>query len=149
MLAIEIQAETLAVRAHQIVRLFVRRFLLVPHGTPTHTVTQTMLAEHQHGIGRRTLLEGRGYLHHPVMTVEPGSTLVHHIAQVSEFALRKGVRGGGHGHDFLAIVHPAGSQELLHRLATKLRQLGRRDEPVVLQIDIDADGLERRVAQLA
>ena len=122
MLAIEIQAEALAITAHQVVRLAERRLLLVAHGTPTHAITEAMLAEHEHGILRRTFLESRINLRNSVLAIEGGRTLVHHVAQVSELALRESMIGLRHGENPLTIVHLAGLEQLLDGLTTGLSQ---------------------------
>ena len=49
-LAIKRQAETLAVRPNQIIRFPIRRMSFLIGGTPSHTETQAMFAEHEYGI---------------------------------------------------------------------------------------------------
>ena len=70
MLAIKLQAETLAIATHQIIRLLERRLLLVANRTPTHAIAQTMFAEHQYGICSRTLLESRSNLRYSMLAIE-------------------------------------------------------------------------------
>ena len=72
-LAIKRQAETLAVRPNQIIRFPIRRMSFLIGGTPSHTETQAMFAEHEYSIRNRLCLVSRCYGRQPVLTVEtPG-----------------------------------------------------------------------------
>src|SRR3712207_505525 len=92
-LAIELQTETPSVVRHQRVRFLIGRTLPLMNGTPAHAVTQAMLAEHKHGIFHRFFLVGRPYALHSVLFIERSGTRVHHISQIRERCLRKGVGG--------------------------------------------------------
>jgi hypothetical protein len=80
MLAIELQSESLAIGADQIVWFLVRRFFFVTHRTPPHAITKTMLAEHQYGILGRAFLKSRSQFRYAMVTIEVGGAFVHDIA---------------------------------------------------------------------
>ena len=83
-LAIKRQAETLAVRPNQIIRFPIRRMSFLLGGTPSHTETPALFAEHEYSIRNRLRLVGRCYRRKSMLTVKtPGST-VHHIAQIGQ-----------------------------------------------------------------
>ena len=83
-LTIKRQAETLAVRPNQIIRFPIGRMSFLIGGTPSHTETQAMFAEHEYSIRNRLCLVGRCYRRKSMFTVKtPGST-VHHIAQIGQ-----------------------------------------------------------------
>ena len=56
----------------------------MPRGTPSHTITQTMLAKHQYRFFCRSLFISRSNTLHAMIPIEGNSISIHHISQISQ-----------------------------------------------------------------
>lgn len=145
-LAIKRQAETLAVRPNQIIRFPIRRMSFLIGGTPSHTETQTMFAEHEYSIRNRLCLVGRCYGRQPVLTVKtPGST-VHHITQIGQRSSRESMAGRFPDSQLTTISNTPSRNQLIYHLPAPVRHHRSRKEPVRRKIEPDARCLFRQMS---
>ena len=117
-LAIKRQAETLAVRPNQIIRFPIRRMSFLIGGTPSHTETQAMFAEHEYGFGYGLLLVCRFYGSYSVSMIKAAGGGIHHIAQIGQGCCRETVAGGFPHVQLTTVSNAAGGSQLVYRLAT-------------------------------
>ncbi len=145
-LAIECQAETLAIRPHQIIGFPIGRMPFLMCGTPPHTETQAMLAEHKHSIGHRLRLVGRRYGRQPMLLIKtPGST-VHHITQIGQRSSRKSMAGRFPDSQLTTISNTPSRNQLIYHLPAPVRHHRSRKEPVRRKIEPDARCLFRQMS---
>ena len=145
-LAIKRQAETLAVRPNQIIRFPIRRMSFLIGGTPSHTETQAMFAEHEYSIRNRLCLVSRCYGRQPVLTVEtPGST-VHHITQIGQRSSRESMAGRFPNSQLTTISNTPSRNQLIYHLPAPVRHRRSRKEPVSRKIEPDARSIFRQIS---
>lgn len=145
-LAIKRQAETLAVRPNQIIRFPIGRMSFLIGGTPSHTETQAMFAEHEYSIRNRLCLVSRCYGRQPVLTVEtPGST-VHHITQIGQRSSRESMAGRFPNSQLTTISNTPSRNQLIYHLPAPVRHRRSRKEPVSRKIEPDARSIFRQIS---
>ncbi len=89
-----------------------------------------MFAEHQYRIFYRRFLVSHGDTLYAMLFIERHRTAVHHIPQIGQCRLRKSMIGLFPHCQFLTIVYPTGSYQLICCLPTEVRQHGSRQKPV-------------------
>ena len=92
-LAIELKTEPLSVIRHQEIGFSIRRPHALMNGTPTHTIPQTMFAEHQYRIFHPFFFISPGNLLYAMFLIKRGGTGIHHISQIRQCGLRKSMVG--------------------------------------------------------
>ena len=142
-LAVKRQTEALAVRSNQIIRFSIRRMSFLIGGTPSHTETQTMLAEHEYSIRNRLHLVGRRYRRKSMLMVEtPGST-VHHIAQIGQRSSRENMACRFPDGQLTTTSNTPGHNQLIYHLPAPVCHHRSRKEPV--QDHLPSPTCERRL----
>ena len=136
-LTIKRQAETLAVRPNQIIRFPIGRMSFLIGGTPSHTETQAMFAEHEHSLWNRLCLIGRRYRRESMLTVKtPGST-VHHIAQIGQRSSWESMAGRFPNSQLTTISNTPSLNQLIYHLPAPVCHHRSRNEPIRRKIEPD------------
>ena len=148
MFAIKLQTKTFSVRTDQIVRFLIRRTHFMISGAPSHTISQTVFAEHQHCIVCRNFLKSGSNALHSMILIKRIGPVIHHIAQISKLGCRKRMMRLRQFVQFTAIIDTTDFQQLLHSSTAHIGKQRRGNEPVFRQTDHHLRCLERRIPQL-
>ena len=114
-----------------------RENVLSVGGTPSHTETQAMFAEHEHSLWNRLCLIGRRYRRESMLTVKtPGST-VHHIAQIGQRSSWESMAGRFPNSQLTTISNTPSLNQLIYHLPAPVCHHRSRNEPIRRKIEPD------------